>query len=306
MDINAILIGSGALGSVGAVAAGVLAVASRAFHVDEDPRIARIAEILPGANCGGCGYPGCSGFAKAIVEGRADPAGCAPGGNDLAKQVAAILGIEVEDRVRMVARVRCGGKPSACGSRFVYKGVSSCKGAALLSEGGIKACPYGCDGLGDCVESCPFDAIHMGPDQLPIVDLQKCTACGKCVTACPKGVIALEAHAGEVVLHCHTRLPAKDVRKTCTVGCIGCKACLRACPYDALGWDANLPVFDYAKCKSCGLCIDACKPGCIIAFGDIDPAVKEEGKRVLAERKAAEAARKAAAQAAAAPKPADA
>lgn len=300
MDINAILIGSGALGSLGAVAAGVLAVASRAFRVDEDPRIGQVAEILPGANCGGCGFPGCSGFAKAIVEGRADPAGCAPGGNELAKAIAAILGVEVTERVRLIARVRCGGTPAACGSRFVYKGVSSCKGASLLSEGGIKNCPYGCDGLGDCVAACPFDAIHMGPDRLPIVDIEKCTGCNKCVVACPKQVIALEAHVGRAVLHCHTRLPAKDVRKTCTVGCIACKACVRACPYDALDWDQNLPVFDYAKCRSCGLCIDACKPGCIVALQPIDPAAREEGQRLAAERKAAEAAKKAAAQAAAA------
>ncbi len=300
MDINAILIGSGALGGIGAVSAAMLAVASRAFHVDEDPRIERISEILPGANCGGCGFPGCAGFAKAIVEGRADLAGCAPGGNELAKKVAAILGLEATERVRLVARVRCGGTPAACGSRFVYKGVSSCKGAALLSEGGIKACPYGCDGLGDCVAACPFDAIHMGPDRLPIVDIEKCTACGKCVTACPKGVIALEVHAGRAVLHCHTRLPAKEVRKICTVGCISCKACVRACPYDALDWDQNLPVFDYAKCKSCGLCIDACKPGCLIPLQSIDPVAKEEGKRLLAERKAADAAKRAVAQAAAA------
>ena len=299
MDVQAIMIGSGALAGVGAISAVVLAIASRVFKVDEDPRIEAINEILPGANCGGCGFPGCSGFAKAIVEGMADPTGCAPGGNQLARKIAVILGVEVQEKVRMVARVRCSGTSEHCASRFVYEGVASCKGASLLSEGGIKSCPYGCDGLGDCVAACPFDAIHMGPNQIPVVDLDKCTACGKCVDACPKGVIALEAHAGQVVLHCHTHLAAKDVRKICSIGCISCKACIRACPYDALSWDVDLPVFDYEKCQSCGLCIDACKPGCIQTLNEIDPAVKAKATEALEAKKAEEAAKREAARAAA-------
>lgn len=299
MDVQAIMIGSGALAGVGAISAVVLAVASRVFKVDEDPRIEAINEILPAANCGGCGYPGCAGFAKAIVEGITDPAGCAPGGNELAHKIAEILGVEVQERVKMVARVRCSGTKEHCGDRFIYEGVSSCKGASLLSDGGIKSCPYGCDGLGDCVAVCPFDAIHMGPDRIPIVDLVKCTACGKCVEACPKDVIALEAHVGQVILHCHTRQSAKDVRATCTIGCIACKACVKACPYDALGWDINLPVFDYEKCRSCGLCIDACKPGCIQTFKEIDPEVKAVATELLEVKKAEEAAKRAAARAAA-------
>lgn len=295
MDVQGILVAGGTLGAVGAVAASVLAAASRAFRVDEDPRIGQVTEALPGANCGGCGYPGCSGYAAAVVAGKAAPDLCAPGGVEAVRRIGAILGIAIEEKVRMVAVVRCGGGHQACPTRFHYAGVRNCKAVTLLTEGGSKGCPDACEGLGDCVEACLFDAIHMGPDGLPIVDRERCTACGQCVKACPKGVMVLEPCTARVTVACHTRLAAREVRKVCSAGCISCRQCVKVCPYEALAMKGNLPVFDHSRCVSCGLCIDACKPGTMAARVTPDPAVREQALARQAERKAEEAARKAAA-----------
>lgn len=291
MDYLPILIGSGALAGVGAVSAGILSVASRVFAVEEDPRITAVLEMLPGANCGGCGYPGCAGLANAIIAGKAEPSKCAPASAEAVANICAFLGMEASSKTRMIARVRCVGTPEACPSRFEYKGVSSCKAAVMINEGGAKACPYGCEGLGDCVEVCLFDAIHMGPNHLPIVD-DKCTACGNCVTACPKGIIALEPYDSHVSISCSSQWPGKLVRQTCSVGCITCQACVRACPYEAITMDGNLPVIDYAKCRACGLCVDACKPGCIVVEREIDPVAKAEAEELSARIKAEKAAAK--------------
>ncbi len=298
MDTNLILISTAALGGLGAVSAIMLGVAGRFFKVVEDPRIEELSSILPGANCGGCGYPGCAGYAKALVDGVAVPTVCSAGGPGLAVKIGEILGVSVTLTDRKVARVRCNGTHEACDRRYVYQGYRSCKGATMLVQGGSKACPYGCEGLGDCVDVCLFDAIHIGDDGIPRIDEVKCTACGKCVTACPKKLIALEPHKIAATLACSTRLPGKEVRKICTAGCIGCGMCVRACPYDALKMEDNLPVRDCHKCVNCGLCVDVCKPASMLmARGAVpDPEVRAAAEALAAERKAADAAKKAAAK----------
>jgi Na+-translocating ferredoxin:NAD+ oxidoreductase subunit B len=299
-----IIISTAALGAIGAVAAALLAVSSRVFRVEEDPRIAAIGDVLPGANCGGCGYPGCPGFATALVKGEADPSACAPAGADTIKAIGEILGVTVAEKVRLVARLHCQGAIGVCGESVVYAGLTSCEAVTLLTPRGTRACPQGCEGLGDCVTVCPFDAIRMGDKGLPLIDEEKCTGCGKCITACPKHLLHLEGYAQNLLVGCSTRLAAKLVMKSCTLGCIQCRACLRACPYDALAWEDGLPRRIDERCRSCGLCVEVCKPGSLVMVVEPQPEVKEEATRLAAERKAAEAAKKAAAKVKAAAKPA--
>ena len=180
------------MGLLGILAAAGLGYAAKIFYVEVDPKVTAIEEALPGANCGGCGYPGCSGAAVAIAEGRAAANVCVAGGPDVWSAVAGVLGVEVEIREREVAKVKCRGGAERADRRFEYVGVSDCRAAVLLA-GGEKICDVGCLGLGTCVANCPFDAITMGPDRIPVVDEDKCTGCGTCVRLCPKNVLKLES-----------------------------------------------------------------------------------------------------------------
>ncbi len=306
IDPQVVIVSAASLGSVGIASAALLAGASRFFKVETDPRVEALIAILPGANCGGCGFPGCSGFAQALVDGKAEVTACSPGGADVAKQIGAVLGREVADRARAVVRLRCSGTRAVAAPRVEYGGVDSCRALLLVSPAGSKACPRGCEGLGDCVRVCLFGALRMGENGLPAVDEQKCTACGQCVTACPKHLIAIEPYDSTVFLACSTDLAPKDARQACQVACLACRLCLKACPHDALVWDGRRPVRVDDKCVGCGLCVDACKQGVLVyARGAVpEPGVRAQAERLLAERKAVEAARKAAAKAAAAPQPA--
>lgn len=185
------------MGVLGILAAAGLGYAARVFYVEVDPKVAAIEEALPGANCGGCGFPGCSGAAVAIAEGRAPANVCVAGGPGVWTNVASILGVTVEIREREVAKVKCRGGRRA-DNRFAYNGVSDCRAAVLLA-GGEKLCDVGCLGLGTCQANCPFDAIHLGPDGIPVVDEEKCTGCGTCVRLCPKNVLRLESLSGRLV-----------------------------------------------------------------------------------------------------------
>lgn len=306
IDLNVIVVSSASLGAVGAAAAGLLAGASKFFAVEQDPRVEAIIAVLPGANCGGCGFPGCAGFAQALVENKAELLACNPGGNEVAQKIGEILGRTVDAKTRQVVRLRCQGADGVAAPRLDYSGVDSCRAVMLVSPGGSKACPRACEGLGDCVRVCSFDAIKIGPNGLPVIDEEKCTACGKCVGVCPKEVLVLDRYDSQLFLACHTDLSPKEARQACEAACGACKLCLRACPYDALTWDGRRPVRDDEKCVACGLCVDACKQGSLVLVRGLapDPAVRAEAERLAAERKAAEAARKAAAKAAAAAKPA--
>ncbi|NLG79526.1 MAG: RnfABCDGE type electron transport complex subunit B [Firmicutes bacterium] len=255
------------LGLMGAVFGLALALAAKRFAIEQNPRQDRIAEVLPGANCGGCGFPGCSGLAAAIVAGKAPVDGCPVGGAAVAAKVAAIMGVEAgAAKQRKVARVLCQGGPDNCGSRFVYDGLSDCKAAQLVG-GGAKACAYGCLGLGSCVAACSFDALHMGPDGLPVVDEEGCTSCGRCVAACPRGIIQLVPASQSVTVLCRSCARGAEVRKTCKVGCIGCGLCVKACPTGAITIENNLAVIDPAKCDACGRCVEKCPTKCIVMKG---------------------------------------
>lgn len=214
------------LGGLGLIFGALLAYASQIFHVERDPRIERIDEILPQANCGGCGYPGCANYAEAIINDDAPINLCAPGGEETLTKIAQILGIEAEAMEPKVAVVRCQGSIGVAKEKFKYEGIEDCN-AAVLVQGGQKACVYGCLGFGSCVNSCPFDAMIMQENGLPFVFEEKCTACGNCVEACPKGIMELIPRSQEVFLGCVNKDAGKAVRAVCSVGCIGCSLCAK-------------------------------------------------------------------------------
>jgi len=230
------------LGGLGLIFGAILAYASKIFYVEKDPRIEQINEILPQANCGGCGYPGCSNYAEAIVKEGASIDLCAPGGEEVLSKIAEILGVEAESSEPLVAVVRCQGAHGVAKDKFQYEGIEDCN-AAVLVHGGHKACVYGCLGFGSCVEACPFDAMMMQDNGLPFVFEDKCTGCGICVETCPKGIMELIPRTQKVFLGCVNQDSGKAVREVCSVGCIACALCTKPkiTPSGKLKMENNLP-----------------------------------------------------------------
>jgi formate dehydrogenase beta subunit len=185
------------MGGVGALVGVGLALASKVFYVYVDPKIEAIEEALPGANCGGCGLPGCGSNAVAIVSGKASPASCVAGGEDLAAEIASLMGVKLEAKEADIALPGCTYGLQDADLKFLYSGINDCRAATLLN-GGTKVCPIGCLGLGTCARACPFDAITMGPDNLPVVDKELCTGCGTCERICPKNIITLTSNTRRI------------------------------------------------------------------------------------------------------------
>ena len=267
MDL--ILVAVISLGAIGLISAIVLFVASKKFAVYEDPRIGEVAEVLPQANCGGCGYPGCAGFAEACVKaGSLEGKLCPVGGQPVMARVAAILGLEAASAEPKVAVVRCNGSCEHRPRTTRYDGVSSCA-VANATYGGETDCTFGCLGCGDCVDACQFDAIHMNPETgLPEVDENACTACGACVKACPRRIIELRPKGKNnrrVYVSCVNKDKGAQTRKACSVGCIGCGKCVKVCPFEAITLENNLAYIDPAKCKLCRLFEGDCAQGAILA-----------------------------------------
>jgi len=256
------------LGGVSGLAALGLGLAGIKFHVEIDPRVEAIEGLLPGANCGACGFAGCAGLAKAIVQGDAPPDSCPPGGGDVAKAVAGVMGLDAGSSVRQVAVVHCKGGRSVAGNKGVYQGVDDCRAAAIVG-GGPKLCSFGCMGFGTCKVVCPFDAIKMSADGLPLVDREKCTGCGNCIKACPKKIIDLMPEDRLVYIRCKNPNKGKAVTSVCSVSCIGCGKCVKTCPFEAIAMEAGLAVMDGSKCTSCGLCAPACPTGNIDDLIDV-------------------------------------
>lgn len=236
------------MGGLGIIFGAGLAIASKIFAVKKDPRVEAIEDALPGANCGACGAPGCSGFAEGVVEGKYKVNGCTVGGVDVASVIAEIMGAEVGDVTPQIAIVQCRGDKENSLDRANYQGIESCK-AAMLVANGPKGCIYGCLGLGDCVDSCPFDAIAMGENGLPVVDEEKCTGCGNCVKACPRGIMALLDVDQSVYLACVSKDFGKAVKSVCKVGCIGCSMCAnpKTTAEGLITMDGKIPVIHYDK-----------------------------------------------------------
>ncbi len=256
--MNNALIGVLFMGGLGALLAVGLVFASKKFAIKVEPMIEEIETALPGINCGACGFAGCRSLAEAIAEGKAPSNACPVGGNAVAEKIAEILG---EDQAsapsRKVAQVLCKGGNVEAAARADYDGPGDCR-IANITQGGDKDCIYGCLGLATCVEACPFDAMAMNENGLPIVFEDKCTGCGKCVEACPRDIIVLVGEEYGVHIRCRSLSLGKDVRKVCNVGCIACRRCEKECPVGAISIIDNLARIDYDKCIVCGKCAAVC------------------------------------------------
>jgi len=234
------------------------------FKIVRDPLIDTIRGALPGANCGGCGYPGCDGYAEAVAAKRAAPNLCTAGGARTAEAVAQLVGVDAaaED---LVSVLLCGGTKGKAQEKGDYVGVKTCR-AAKLSAGGVKSCAWGCQGYGDCVAVCKFDALSMGEDGLPHVDYRNCTGCGMCAEECPQKLFAMvpRTRKGSVVVCSNRNTVKARVIKSCKAGCIKCEACVRACPEKCITMVNGIPVTDYSKCTSCGVCVEKCPTKCYV------------------------------------------
>ena len=256
MDMMNIVYAVAVLGALGGLFGLALALAGKIFFVKVDEREEAITGILPGANCGGCGFPGCAGCAAAMVSGTAAVNACLPGGNATAAKVADILGVAAEETEKMVAFVRCSGENMA--KKYDYHGVVDCVGAMRVgSPQGPNVCANGCMGLGSCVKACRFGAISV-VDGVARVDKEKCTGCMACAAACPKKLIVAVPYAAEVVIPCSNTDKGAVTRKICDVGCIACGICVKNCPNEAIKLENNVAVIDYSKCTNCGTCMEKC------------------------------------------------
>ena len=262
--IGEILIPALAVGATGLAFGGLLGFASIVFKVDKDERIDQIGEILPGANCGGCGYAGCSALAEAIVTKGERPAKCNLMTDEKNKAICALMGVEAKAVVPKKARLRCSGTCDVCSDRYDFTGVDDCTSAALLN-GGPKNCEYGCIGLGSCVKVCEYGALSI-KDDIAHIDIDKCSGCGRCTYACPKHLLELVPTGCEYTVLCSSKDKGVLVKNYCSNGCIGCKMCEKKCEHDAIHVNDNIAVIDYGKCVSCGLCAEVCPKKVIHKF----------------------------------------
>ncbi|MDP7079692.1 MAG: Fe-S cluster domain-containing protein [Candidatus Undinarchaeales archaeon] len=276
------------MGALGFIFGIGLSFASKAFHVETDPRVDQVRELLAGANCGACGLAGCDAFSEAVVAGSTAANGCTPGGTDVAEKIGEIMGAEVEVTEPQIAVNRCRGAESVCGLHCVYEGIECCSAAALVGTG-PKKCSYGCIALGDCVEACKFDALTFGEGGIPHVITENCVGCGACIKACPKGLFELVPKNALVHVLCSSHDPGKVVGKLCKVGCIACRICERACPVDAIHVVDELAVIDYEKCTECGACAEKCPKKCIEdrrPADEIEASSKERAEKAAKEKAA--------------------
>lgn len=278
----------GTLVAIGATASIILYFVAQKFKVFEDPRIDEVENALPAANCGGCGYAGCRNFAEALVKNDDwDGLFCPVGGNEVMARSAAILGKEAIEQAPRVAVVRCNGTPEYRPRLNIYNGAPTCAIVHSLYMG-ESGCPNGCLGEGDCVVVCDFDAIHMDPATgLPVVDDEKCTACGACVTACPRSIIELRKKNKKdrkIFVSCVNVEKGAVAKKNCNVACIGCSKCFKVCPFEAITMDNNLAFIDSDKCRLCRKCVEECPTSAILEL-NFPPKKTKEPETAEAETK---------------------
>lgn len=264
---KAILVPSiAALAGLGVFFGLALAIASKKFRVEVDARVEEITDLLPNANCGACGFPGCSGYAEALVKGTADVGLCSPCSGEATARIAELLGKEAAAAEKRVAFVHCAGGKVAK-RRFIYDGIETCAAASLIA-GGDLGCEFGCLALYDCVRACPFDAIEIDEIGLPRVNPAKCTGCGICVKSCPRDLFEIVPENKTVLVACSNTERGKFVRLVCDIGCIGCFKCAKTCKQEAIEMRVGLAVIHYEKCTVCGDCIAVCPKKIIHNFAE--------------------------------------
>lgn len=266
-----ILIAIAILGGLGLVFGLVLAAASKVFYVETDPRLDQLNECLPGANCGGCGFAGCGAYAEAVLKGEAPVGKCASGGNDAAKAMAAIMGVQAEEVTRKVAMVRCSGARTfdaegnltkGAKMKATYEGFHDCLAASKVGGSGPLSCKFGCLGYGSCTRVCKYGAISV-KNGVAVVDEDLCVGCMACAQVCPRKVITAVEPDRNVIIACNSLAKGAVTNRACTIGCIGCGKCMKTCPSGAITITNNLAQIDYSKCTNCGECAKVCPKGLI-------------------------------------------
>ncbi|MGI6334794.1 MAG: RnfABCDGE type electron transport complex subunit B [Saccharofermentanales bacterium] len=244
-------------GGIALVLGVVIMITAKFFAVPVDEKLEAIKALLPGANCGACGFSGCEAYADALAQGEPNAGRCPVGGPDTAKELAELLGLATPDFIPNTAQVFCQGTTENTNKRYEYAGTPTCIAAAGLFTG-PNSCAYGCLGFGDCIAVCQFGAIRI-VDGIAVIDSGKCTACGMCVKTCPKELIRIiPKHSNAYTVRCRNKWPGIQTHKHCKVGCIGCQRCFKACEYGAITMDGPLAVIDPEKCTHCGKCLSVC------------------------------------------------
>ena len=266
-----ILIAIGILGGLGLVFGLVLAAASKVFYVETDPRLDQLNECLPGANCGGCGFAGCGAYAEAVLKGEAPVGKCASGGNEAAKAMAAIMGVEAGEVTRKVALVRCSGARTydaegnltkGAKMKATYEGFHDCLAASRVGGSGPLSCKFGCLGYGSCTKVCKYGAISV-KNGVAVVDEDLCVGCMACAQVCPRKIITAVEPSQNVIIACNSLAKGAVTNRACTIGCIGCGKCMKSCPSGAITITNNLAQIDSSKCTNCGECAKVCPKGLI-------------------------------------------
>ncbi len=266
-----ILIAIAILGGLGLVFGLVLAAASKVFYVETDPRLEQLNECLPGANCGGCGFAGCGAYAEAVLKGEAPVGKCASGGNEAAKAMAAIMGVEAGEVTRKVALVRCSGARTydaegnltkGAKMKATYEGFHDCLAASRVGGSGPLSCKFGCLGYGSCTKVCKYGAISV-KNGVAVVDEDLCVGCMACAQVCPRKIITAVEPSQNVIIACNSLAKGAVTNRACTVGCIGCGKCMKNCPSGAITITNNLAQIDSSKCTNCGECAKVCPKGLI-------------------------------------------
>lgn len=263
MNAMGVLSAAALIGGIGLFIGLFLGVAAIVFKVKVNEKEEAVLAALPGNNCGGCGFPGCSGLAAAIAKGEAEVNACPVGGETVGKQIAAIMGVESKKTVRMAAFVHCMGDCDQTYPHYEYNGIEDCRMLSYVPNGGPKSCTYGCLGYGTCVKACPFDAIHI-ENGIAVVDRDACRACGKCIAACPRHLISMEPYEAKHIVMCSSQAKGIDTIKSCVVGCIGCGICAKNCPAGAIAVKDFHAVIDQEKCTGCGICAEKCPKHVIV------------------------------------------
>lgn len=265
MNFQDIFNATAVVGGMGIAIGLLLGLAGKVFQVETDEREELVLELLPGINCGACGYPGCDGCAAAITSGDASANACTVASSDTHVKIADLMGTKVETTVKQVAFVKCAGTSEKTRDKYNYNGIMDCRKAFEVPGHGPKQCVFACTGYGSCVRVCSFDAIHI-VDGIALVDKEKCTACGLCIEECPKDLIELVPYdeTGHFI-RCNSTDKGRDVKKACDIGCIACKLCEKACGYDAVHVNNFLAKIDYEKCVNCGECAKKCPTNVILS-----------------------------------------